>query len=200
MVRHYTLSSEDLALIDRRRGDPNRLGFPVLLCYLRLPGRTLRQEEQPPAAMLAFIAEQLAIGIEPKRAPPAVIPLPPSRRCCPGIISKVALPRKLSCHRRALHRHRWFLRPCFAVCRALGFRFAPRIRNLKEKRLYSMPGVKVPPQLEFLVAGQGLHFRVNSKRTLPPSFLALSLPTRNTRSGAICASVSSAVCRFAARR
>ncbi|MGI8742001.1 MAG: DUF4158 domain-containing protein, partial [Bryobacteraceae bacterium] len=26
MVRHYTLSSEDLALINRRRGDPNRLG------------------------------------------------------------------------------------------------------------------------------------------------------------------------------
>ena len=42
----------------------------------------------------------------------------------------------------------------FAVCRAFGFRFAPRIRNLKEKRLYSMPGVKVPPELEFLVAGQ----------------------------------------------
>jgi hypothetical protein len=25
MVRHYTVSTEDLALIDRRRGDPNRL-------------------------------------------------------------------------------------------------------------------------------------------------------------------------------
>jgi TnpA family transposase len=32
----------------------------------------------------------------------------------------------------------------FAVCRAFGFRFAPRIRNLKEKRLYSMPGVRYP--------------------------------------------------------
>ena len=31
MVRHYTLSSEDLALIHRRRGDPNRLGF-ALIC------------------------------------------------------------------------------------------------------------------------------------------------------------------------
>ena len=37
MVRHYTLISEDLALIDRRRGNPNRLGFAVLLCYLRFP-------------------------------------------------------------------------------------------------------------------------------------------------------------------
>ena len=47
-VRHYTLSAEDLALIDRRRGDPNRLGFAALLGYLRFPGRTLRQDEQPP--------------------------------------------------------------------------------------------------------------------------------------------------------
>ena len=32
MVRHYTLSAEDLALINRRRGDPNRLGFALMLC------------------------------------------------------------------------------------------------------------------------------------------------------------------------
>jgi TnpA family transposase len=28
----------------------------------------------------------------------------------------------------------------FAMCRLLGFRFAPRIRDLKEKRLYVLPG------------------------------------------------------------
>ena len=61
MVRHYTLSAEDLALIDRRRGDPNRLGFAVMLCYLRFPGRTLQQGERPPAALLAFVAEQLTL-------------------------------------------------------------------------------------------------------------------------------------------
>ena len=61
IVRHYTLDAEDLALIDRRRGDANRLGFAVLLCYLRFPGRTLRQGEAPPVAMLAFVAEQLAL-------------------------------------------------------------------------------------------------------------------------------------------
>lgn len=61
MVRHYTLSAEDLALIDRRRGDPNRLGFATMLCYLRFPGRMLRQDEQPPAVLLAFVAEQLAL-------------------------------------------------------------------------------------------------------------------------------------------
>jgi TnpA family transposase len=63
MVRHYMLSSEDLALINRRRGDPNRLGFALTLCYLRFPGRILQQGEQPPAALCAFVAEQL--GLDP---------------------------------------------------------------------------------------------------------------------------------------
>lgn len=41
----------------------------------------------------------------------------------------------------------------FAICRPFGFRFAPRIRDLKEKRLYVLPGMIVPPELAFLVAG-----------------------------------------------
>jgi TnpA family transposase len=61
MVRHYTLSAEDLALINRRRSDPNRLGFAVMLCYLRFPGRILREGEQPPAELCGFIAEQLGL-------------------------------------------------------------------------------------------------------------------------------------------
>jgi TnpA family transposase len=61
IVRHYTLSSEDLALINRRRGDPNRLGFALMLCYLRFPGRILQQGEQPPVALCAFVAEQLGL-------------------------------------------------------------------------------------------------------------------------------------------
>ena len=61
MVRHYTLIPEDLALINRRRGDANRLGFAIMLCYLRFPGRILQQGEQPPVALCAFIAEQLCL-------------------------------------------------------------------------------------------------------------------------------------------
>jgi TnpA family transposase len=61
MVRHYTLSAEDLALINRRRSDPNRLGFAVMLCYLRFPGRILQQAEQPPAELCTFVAEQLGL-------------------------------------------------------------------------------------------------------------------------------------------
>ena len=61
MVRHYTLSPEDLALINRRHGDPDRLGFALMLCYLHFPGRILQQGEQPPAALCAFVAEQLGL-------------------------------------------------------------------------------------------------------------------------------------------
>jgi len=47
----------------RHRGDPNRLGFALMLCYLKFPGRVLQQGEQPPAALCAFVAEQL--GLDP---------------------------------------------------------------------------------------------------------------------------------------
>src|SRR5437763_224246 len=63
MVRHYTLTPEDLTLINRRRGDPNRLGFAVMLCYLRFPGRILPQGEQPPPELCAFVAEQLGLDV-----------------------------------------------------------------------------------------------------------------------------------------
>jgi len=59
IVRHYTFSPEDMALIRQRRRAANRLGFAVNLAYLRLPGRVLGIEETPPADMLAFVAKQI---------------------------------------------------------------------------------------------------------------------------------------------
>jgi TnpA family transposase len=47
------------------------------------------------------------------------------------------------------------------MCRLLGFRFAPRIRDLKEKRLYVLPGMTVPPELASLAAG-AINLRVIS--------------------------------------
>ena len=60
IVRHYTFSPEDLALIRRRRRDANRLGFAVHLAYQRFPGRVLGIEEIPSAGVLSFIAGQLS--------------------------------------------------------------------------------------------------------------------------------------------
>ena len=41
LIRHYTFSEFDLASIRQRRGNHNRLGFAVQLCYLRYPGFAL---------------------------------------------------------------------------------------------------------------------------------------------------------------
>jgi hypothetical protein len=59
LVRHYTLFAADLAAIRRCRGDYNRLGHALMLCYLRYPGRPLKTGERPPRPLLLFIAEQI---------------------------------------------------------------------------------------------------------------------------------------------
>ena len=59
LIRHYTLSAGDLAIVHRCRGEQNRLGCALMLCYLRYPGRPLRVGERPPAELTAFVAEQI---------------------------------------------------------------------------------------------------------------------------------------------
>lgn len=61
LVRHYTLSTEDLVVIAKRRRPENRLGFALHLVYLRYPGRAIGPDEKPPAPLIAFIADQLKI-------------------------------------------------------------------------------------------------------------------------------------------
>jgi TnpA family transposase len=65
LVQQYTFSEADLAAIGQRRGQHNRLGFAVQLCYLRYPGFALPPDSQPPAAVLALAGRQL--GIDPRR-------------------------------------------------------------------------------------------------------------------------------------
>src|SRR2546423_3019909 len=64
LVRHGTLSEADTAMIRRCRGDHSRLGYAVMLCYLRYPGRPLRIDERPPAALISFVAEQIDVRPE----------------------------------------------------------------------------------------------------------------------------------------
>jgi hypothetical protein len=64
MAKHYVLSAEDLALVRAKRRPNNRLGYAVQLCVLRHPGRPLDPSEVTPAAMLAFVANQ--VGGDPK--------------------------------------------------------------------------------------------------------------------------------------
>src|SRR5277367_799697 len=64
LVRHYTLTETDLAMIRRCRGDHSRLGYALMLCYLRHPGRPLRTNERPSAALVSFVAEQIDVRPE----------------------------------------------------------------------------------------------------------------------------------------
>ena len=72
VVRHCTLTPDDLALVAAKRSAPNRLGYALLLCALRHPGRALEPGERPPAPMVAFVARQLGID-------PAVLATGPDR-------------------------------------------------------------------------------------------------------------------------
>ena len=64
----------------------------------------------------------------------------------------------------------------FAMCRLLGFRFAPRIRDLREKRLYLLPGMIVPPELTSMVAG-AINLKVVTAHWFELLRLALSIKT-----------------------
>jgi TnpA family transposase len=64
----------------------------------------------------------------------------------------------------------------FAMCRLMGFRFAPRIRDLKEKRLYLLPGMTVPSEFASLVAGT-VNVRIISDQSSELLRLAMSIKT-----------------------
>ena len=61
LVRHYMLTKTDLAMIRRCRGDHSRLGYALMLCCLRHPGRPLRTNERPSAPLVSFVAEQINV-------------------------------------------------------------------------------------------------------------------------------------------
>jgi Domain of unknown function (DUF4158) len=61
LLRHYTLSDEDLWHIRQRRRPHNRFGFALQLCVLRYPGRVLAPGELIPAEVVEFIGAQLGL-------------------------------------------------------------------------------------------------------------------------------------------
>jgi TnpA family transposase len=61
LIRHYSLSEQDRLQAEARRRPHNQLGYAVQLCMMRFPGRILGIGETPPAAVVAYVAEQLEI-------------------------------------------------------------------------------------------------------------------------------------------
>ena len=62
LLRHYTLSDDDIEQIRVRRGGHNRLGFALQLCAFRYPGRILVAGEAIPLNVLRLIAAQQGRG------------------------------------------------------------------------------------------------------------------------------------------
>lgn len=60
--RLFTLTAEELAEVRRRRRPQNRLGYAVQWAYLRYPGRPWEPDEEPPAAVLDYLAQQLGVA------------------------------------------------------------------------------------------------------------------------------------------
>ncbi|XAS69268.1 DUF4158 domain-containing protein [Micrococcaceae bacterium Sec5.7] len=61
LVRAYTFTSEELALIGMRRGAANRLGFAVQLAYMRHPGVALGMDV-PEGAVVDVVASQVKVA------------------------------------------------------------------------------------------------------------------------------------------
>ncbi len=64
LLRHYTLSDEDLVHIRLRRRAHNRFGFALQLCVLRYPGRVLAAGELIPVEVVEFIGAQLGLNAD----------------------------------------------------------------------------------------------------------------------------------------
>ncbi len=62
LIRRYTLSETDQAVVRKHRGAANRLGFAVQLCYLRYPGIVLGVDEPPHTQLLQLVGEQLNVS------------------------------------------------------------------------------------------------------------------------------------------
>jgi len=64
LIRYYTFNAHDLSIIRLHRGDINRLGFAIQLCYMRYPGIILGFAERPFGPLLNMVARQLNIGAD----------------------------------------------------------------------------------------------------------------------------------------
>lgn len=59
LIRHYSFTESDLALIRQRRGASNRLGFAVQMALLRYPGQALGSGTTVPDHLLHWVAKQV---------------------------------------------------------------------------------------------------------------------------------------------
>ena len=58
------LNSEDLKIIGQNRGNENKIGFAMQLCWIRFTGGTFSDISEIPSYIVRFVADK--IGIKPE--------------------------------------------------------------------------------------------------------------------------------------
>ena len=129
LIRYYTFSETDLSVIRQHRGPANRLGFAVQLCYLRFPGVILGPDELPFPPLLRIVASQLKVPVE----------------------SWSDYGQREQTRREHLVELQTVFG--FALMHLLGFRFAPRIRDLGDTKLYIPKGEAAYDALKPMIGG-----------------------------------------------
>jgi len=61
LIRFYSISDDDRDFILSKRGARNQLGMAVHLSLLRYAGFGLRLEDEVPAALIQFLAQQIGV-------------------------------------------------------------------------------------------------------------------------------------------
>lgn len=88
VVRHCTLASEDLARLATNRADHNRLGYALLRCAMRHPGRVLDVGKMPSASIVTYVApdrhQSRHLEVIPG-TPPDPAPSRPHHSLAPGL-------------------------------------------------------------------------------------------------------------------
>lgn len=64
LIIKYSLLENDLSIIKTHcRGNANKLGFAILLCYMRYPGIILAFGSDPDRNVLQFVSDQMRINV-----------------------------------------------------------------------------------------------------------------------------------------
>ena len=74
VVRHCTLTPDDLTLVAAKRSASNRLGYALLLCALRHPGRALETRREAARPPWSLSSRANSASTRPCSAPAPTVP------------------------------------------------------------------------------------------------------------------------------